>query len=123
MLKRLKKRISSITGSGITLTNNEIKDIMEVIKSLENRGISLKETNKQIISQEGGFLNFLRPLVTAGLPLLKNVLTPLPKSLLMPFGITAKASARDAVIKRKFSIRYDSINNFKQRSKRCHENS
>ena len=28
-----------ITGSGITLTNNEIKDIMKVIKSLESRGI------------------------------------------------------------------------------------
>ena len=26
-----------ITGSVITLTNNEIKDIMKVIKSLENR--------------------------------------------------------------------------------------
>ena len=29
-------------GSGITLTNNEIKDIMKVIKSLKNRGILLK---------------------------------------------------------------------------------
>ena len=28
-----------ITGSEITLTNNEIKDIMNVIKSLEKRGI------------------------------------------------------------------------------------
>ena len=35
-------RISSITASEITLTNNEIKDIMKVIKSLENRGILLK---------------------------------------------------------------------------------
>ena len=31
--------IKKSTGSGITLTNNEIKDIMKVIKSLENRGI------------------------------------------------------------------------------------
>ena len=28
-----------VTGSGITLTNSEIKEIMKVIKSLENRGI------------------------------------------------------------------------------------
>ena len=34
--KSLKKR-SSIMGSGITLTNNEIKDIIIVIKSNENR--------------------------------------------------------------------------------------
>ena len=30
-------------------------------------------------SQEGGFLNFLRPLMTAGLPLLKSLLTSLAK--------------------------------------------
>ena len=48
-------------GSEITLTNNEIKDIMKVIKFLENRGISLNGTTRKITSQEGGFLNFLRP--------------------------------------------------------------
>ena len=46
-------------GSGITLTNNEIKDIMKVIKSLENRGILLKGTTAKITGQEGGFLIFL----------------------------------------------------------------
>ena len=29
-----------IAGSGITLTNNQIRDIINVVKSLENRGIS-----------------------------------------------------------------------------------
>ena len=48
-------------GSRIILTNNEIKDIMKVIKSLENRGILLKITFRKIISQEGGFLNLLDP--------------------------------------------------------------
>ena len=37
--KKIKKVISSIAGSGITLTDNEIKDINKVIKSLDNRGI------------------------------------------------------------------------------------
>ena len=41
---------------------------MKVIKSLENGGISLEESTRKITSQEGGFLNFLRPLMTAGLP-------------------------------------------------------
>ena len=58
---------------------------MKVIKSLENRGILLKGTNRKVTSQEGGFLIFLRPLMTAGLPLMKNVLTPLPKNVLLPF--------------------------------------
>ena len=66
-------RYKKITNSGITLTNR-IKCIINVIKSLENRGILLKETTRKIISQ-GGFLNYLRPLTKAGLPLMKNVLT------------------------------------------------
>ena len=41
---------------------------MKVIKSLENREILLKGTTRKITSQEGGFLNFLRPLMTAWLP-------------------------------------------------------
>ena len=63
--------------SGKTVTNNEIKDIMKVIESLENRGISSKGTTRKITSQEGRFLSFLRPLMTPGLPvihpLVKNV--------------------------------------------------
>ena len=50
---------------------------MIVIKSLENRGILLKGTTRKITSQEGGFLNFLGPLMTAGLLLRKNILTTL----------------------------------------------
>ena len=68
------KKFTPSKGSGITITNNEIKDIMKVIKSLENRGILLKGTTRKITTQEGGFLNFLRPLMTAGLPLMKSVL-------------------------------------------------
>ena len=44
--KMIKKWILSITGSGITLTNNEIKYIVKAIKSLENRGISLLVKNE-----------------------------------------------------------------------------
>ena len=46
-----------------TLANNEIKDIIRVIKSSENRGILLKRTTKKITCQDGGFPNFLRPLM------------------------------------------------------------
>ena len=61
----------------------------------------MKRATKQITSQEGGFLNFLRPLITAGLPLMENVLTPLAKSVLVPLRLTAAASATDAAIKKK----------------------
>ena len=73
--KKIKKGISSIERSGITLTNNELKDIIKVIKSLEKRGTLLKGTSRKFSSQEGGFLNFFRQLMAAGLPLIKNVLT------------------------------------------------
>ena len=53
-----------------------------MIKSLENTGILLKGTTRNITNQEGGFLSFLRPLMTSGLPLMKSVLTPLAKSAL-----------------------------------------
>ena len=95
------KKVKEKSGSGVTLTDNEIKDIMKVIKSLENRGILLKGTTRKTTSQEGGFLNFLRPLITAGLPIMKNVLTPLAKIVLIPLGLTAAASATDAAIQKK----------------------
>ena len=70
---------------------------MKVIKSLESRG-NLKGTTRKITLQKGGFLNFLRPIISAGLSLMKGVLTPLGKSVLLPFGLKAAMSATDAAI-------------------------
>ena len=66
-------------GSGKTLTNNKIKEIMKVIKVLWNREVLLKGTTRKITSQERGFLNLLRPLMIAVLPLVETALTPLAK--------------------------------------------
>ena len=88
-------------GAGKTLTNNKIKNIMKVIKSLQNKLFLLKEISRKFTTQEGGLLNFLKPLMTAGLPLMKNVLTPLVKSVLIPLVLTAEASAIDAAIQKK----------------------
>ena len=46
---------------------------MKIIKYPENRGILLKVTTTKIAGQKGGFLNFLKVLMTAGLPLMKIV--------------------------------------------------
>ena len=44
--------------------------------------------------QLGGFLGKLfGPLLKTGLPLIKNVITPLEKSILIPLGLTAAAAA------------------------------
>ena len=39
--------------------------------------------------------------MTAGLPLMKSVLTPLAKSVLIPLGLLAEVSAADAAIPKK----------------------
>ena len=54
------------------------------------------------IGQSGGFLSrLLGPLLKAELPLTKNVLKTLAKSVLIPLGLTAATSATDAVIHKK----------------------
>ena len=52
--------------------------------------------------QSGGFLGrLLGPLLKTGLPLIKNVIKPLAKSVLIPLGLIAAASAADAGIHKK----------------------
>ena len=72
--------------------------------------------------QSGGFLcRLLGPLLKTGLPLMKSVTAPLAKSVLIPLGLTAAASAADAGLHRKISgsvhnttliISNDEMNNF-----------
>ena len=53
--------------------------------------------------QVGGFLGrLLGPLLKTGLPLIKNVIKPLTKSVLIPLGLTAAASAADVGIHKKY---------------------
>ena len=87
------------------LTNNEIKYIIKVNWCLENR-LLLKRASRKLTSQEGGFLNFLRSLMSASLPM-KNKLTTLAKIVLIRLGLTAAVSATDATIQKKI---FDSRN-------------
>ena len=53
--------------------------------------------------QSGGFLGrLLGPLLKTGLPLIKYVMKPLAKNVLIPLGLTAAASAVDAAIHKKY---------------------
>ena len=102
----------SIAGLGITLTNNEIKEVIKVIKSIENSGILFKGTTRKITSQEGGFLNFPKLSMTVVLPLMKSLLKTLAKNILIPFGLSTAMPATDATIQKKGSwIRYNNYNN------------
>ena len=92
-----KSNWKKIKGSGITLANNEMKDVIKVIKSLENRGVLLKGTTKKLLVKKKD-LSIFRPLITAGLLLMKSVLTPLAKSVLISLGSLEGMSAADAAI-------------------------
>ena len=110
--KKIKKAFLSIAGLGITLTNNEIKEVIKVIKSIENSGILFKGTTRKITSQEGGFLNFPKLSMTVVLPLMKSLLKTLAKNILIPFGLSTAMPATDATIQKKGSwIRYNNYNN------------
>ena len=50
-INELNEKFTSSKGSGRTLTYNEIKDIIKVIKSFKNRDILLKGTTRKITSQ------------------------------------------------------------------------
>ena len=69
-----------------------------------NMSTDLKLAKAQInkIIQSGGFLSkLLGPLLKTGLPLIKNVIKRLAKSVLIPLGLYAAASAADAGIHKK----------------------
>lgn len=63
--------------------------------------MKLSKTQLFKIIHSSGFLNrLLVPLQIFGLHLMKNVLKPLTKSVLIPLALTATASAMDAAIKK-----------------------
>ena len=64
--------------------------------------------------RSGGFLSrLLDPLLKTGLPLIKNVVKPLAKGLLILLRLTAAASAADAGIHKKILGSGNNTNNIK----------
>ena len=84
-----------------------MEDIIKLIKSLENRVIYWKELPKRLWIKKWRFLqNVLDLLMKVGLPSMKNVLTPLGKTVFLSFGLTAAVSATDAALQKKI---YESL--------------
>ena len=70
-----------------------------------NSSVDIKFSKYQLskLIQSGGFLGkLLCPLSKTGLPFIKNVITPLAKSVLVPLGLTAAALAAAARIQKKY---------------------
>ena len=74
--------------------------------------------------KSGVFLGkLLGPLLKIGLLLIKNVIKPLPKSVLIPLELTAAASAGEAGIHENLRIWICNFNNIKWRNERYYKNS
>ena len=119
-LNKLKSAIKNETEVVLRLSSNIIGDnetnfphellstdrqVSTLHKSFVNNSsvdIKLSKTQLSKMIQSGGFLSrLLGPLLKTGLPLIKNVIKPLAKSVLIPLGLTAAASAADAGIHKK----------------------
>ena len=69
-----------------------------------NSSVDIKFSKTQLSKriQSGGFLGkLLGPILKTGLSVIKNVITPLAKSVLIPLELTVAASAADAGIHKK----------------------
>ena len=82
--------------------NRQVSNLRKAFANYLSADIKLSETKLSKMIQSGGFLDrLLSPLLKAGLRLRKNVIKPLAKSVLIPFGLYAAASAADKGIHKK----------------------
>ena len=117
-LKKLKDAVSNNTGTTLRISlkmfngNNLPHELLLTTRQKtkirnafnNNASTDTKFSKAQInkIIQSGGFLGrLLGPLLKTGLPLIKNVIKPLAKTILIPLGLTVAASAADAGIHKK----------------------
>ena len=86
----------------LLLTTRQTTKLRNAIENNMSTNIKLSKAQISKIIQSGEFLGkILGPLLKTGLPLIKNAIKPLTKSVLIPLGLTAAASAADAGIQKK----------------------
>ena len=117
-LKKLKDSVSNNTGTTLRislkmfngdnlphellLTTRQKTKIRNAFNNNTSTDIKFSKAQINKIIQSGGFLGrLLCPLLKTRLPLISNVIKPLAKSVLIPLGLTAAASAADAGIHKK----------------------
>ena len=78
----------------LLLTDRQVASLRKYFASHSSADIKLSKTQPSKMIQSGGFLGrLLGPLLKTGLPLINNVIKPLAKTVLIPLGLTAAASA------------------------------
>ena len=89
----------------LLLTKRQVAHLWKAFANYLLTDIKLSKTqlSKMISKKSGGFLGRLLGPLLKTLPLIKNVIKPLAKSVLIPLRLTAAASAADAGIHKKKS--------------------
>ena len=83
----------------LLLTNRQVANLRKAFANYLSTDIKLSKAQiSKIIQSRGFFGRLLGPLLKTGLPLMKNVIKPLAKGVLIPLGLTAAVSAADAGI-------------------------
>ena len=86
----------------LLFTNRQVSNPRKSFAKNTSTDIKLSKTQLSKMLQSGGFLGkLLGPLLRTGLPLIKSLIKPLVKSVLIPLGLTAAASAADTGIHKK----------------------
>ena len=87
----------------LLLTDRQVSSTRKAFANNSSVDIKFSKTKSLKVIQSRGFLGIsLGPLLKTGLLLIKSVINPLAKSVLIPLGLTAAASAADAVIHKKY---------------------
>ena len=86
----------------LLLTNRQVANLHKAFADKSSTDIKLSKTQISKMIQSVGFLGrILSPLLETELPLIKNVIKPLARIVLISLGLTAGASAADAGIHKK----------------------
>ena len=86
----------------LLLTNRLVANLHKAFANYTSADIKLSKTQLSKMIQLGGFFGRrFGPLLKTGLPLMKSVIQPLVKIVLISLGLTAAASAADAGICKK----------------------
>ena len=81
----------------LLLTNRQVANLRKSFTNNSSTDIKLSKSQLSKMIQSGGFISrLLCPLLKTELSLIKNMIKPLAKSVLIPLGLPAAASAVDA---------------------------
>ena len=84
------------------LLTKQVANFRKAFANNSSADIKLSKTQLSKMLQSGAFIGRpFGPLLKTGLPLIKNIIKPLAKIVLIPLGLTAAASAVDAEIHKK----------------------